>query len=194
MDEKEKVTAAEETETAEPAKKPKKSKKNEEIEKLEAALAEKHDLLLRTAAEFDNYKKRTERERISTAEYSKASVIKTLLPIIDNIDRAAKAEAGSPEYIKGIEMIVKQFEGIASNLGIVEIASEGDVFNPELHEAVMHIEDESLGENVIVSTFASADGKAAFIRKDGNDTVLVAYSNGEVADVCEGASEILLLK
>ena len=149
MDEKEKVTAAEETETAEPAKKTKKSKKNEEIEKLEAALAEKHDLLLRTAAEFDNYKKRTERERISTAEYSKASVIKTLLPIIDNIDRAAKAEAGSPEYIKGIEMIVKQFVSLSDNLGLVPLAKVGDKFDPNFHEAVMHCEDEAFGENEI---------------------------------------------
>ena len=112
-------------------------------------LAEKSDLLLRTAAEFDNYKKRTEREKLNVAEFAKASLIKQLLPILDNIDRSALVEKDTPDYIKGIEMIVKQFEGITSNLGITEIAKVGDTFNPEFHEAVMHIDDETLGENVI---------------------------------------------
>ncbi len=127
----------------------KKNKKDLEIEALKTELAEKSDLLLRTAAEFDNYKKRTEREKLNVAEFAKASLIKQLLPILDNIDRSALVDKDTPDYIKGIEMIVKQFEGITSNLGITEIAKVGDTFNPELHEAVMHIEDESLGENVI---------------------------------------------
>ena len=135
------------TENAKPEKK--KNKKDLEIEALKQELEQKNDLLLRTAAEFDNFKKRTEREKTTVAEFAKAGLIKQLLPILDNIDRAASTDKANPDYIKGIEMIVKQFEGIASNLGIVEIAAEGDVFNPELHEAVMHIEDESLGENVI---------------------------------------------
>ncbi len=127
----------------------KKNKKDLEIEALKTELAEKSDLLLRTAAEFDNYKKRTEREKLNVAEFAKASLIKQLLPILDNIDRSALVEKDTLDYIKGIEMIVKQFEGITSNLGITEIAKVGDTFNPELHEAVMHIEDETLGENVI---------------------------------------------
>ena len=127
----------------------KKNKKDLEIETLKQELEQKNNLLLRTAAEFDNFKKRTEREKTTVAEFAKAGLIKQLLPILDNIDRAAATDKTNPDYIKGIEMIVKQFEGIASNLGIVEIAAEGDVFNPELHEAVMHVEDESLGENVI---------------------------------------------
>ena len=140
----------EQTATPETEKKEKKkSKKDVELEKLKAELAAKEDQLMRTAAEFDNFKKRTERERASIAEFAKAGLIKQLLPILDNIDRAATADHGSADYIKGIEMIVKQFQGIAANLGIVEIASAGDTFNPELHEAVMHIEDENLAENVI---------------------------------------------
>lgn len=146
MDEKEKVVSEE---TTEKKKAPKKSKKDEELLALQEKLAAEHDLLLRTAAEFDNYKKRTERERISTAEYSKASVIKTLLPIIDNIDRAAVAESGSPEYIKGIELIVKQFTSLSENLGLVPLAKIGDKFDPNFHEAVMHCEDEAFGENEI---------------------------------------------
>ena len=127
----------------------KKNKKDLEIESLKAELENKNDLLLRTAAEFDNYKKRTEREKMVVAEFAKAGLIKQLLPILDNIDRAAMVQKDTPDYIKGIEMIVKQFEGIAGNLGITEIAAVGDVFNPEMHEAVMHVEDETLGENVI---------------------------------------------
>ena len=120
-----------------------------ELDKLKAELGQKNDLLLRTAAEFDNFKKRTEREKLTVAEFAKAGLIKQLLPILDNIDRAALSEKGSEDYIKGIEMIVKQFEGVAGNLGIEEIAKVGDTFNPELHEAVMHIEDETVAENTI---------------------------------------------
>lgn len=127
----------------------KKNKKDLEIEALKAELESKNDLLLRTAAEFDNFKKRTEREKMTVAEFAKAGLIKQLLPILDNIDRASLVEKDTPDYVKGIEMIVKQFEGIAGNLGITEVAQVGDAFNPEMHEAVMHIEDETLGENVI---------------------------------------------
>ena len=140
-------TKAPETEKAKPEKK--KNKKDLEIEALKAELEQKNDLLLRTAAEFDNFKKRTEREKLNIAEFAKAGLIKQLLPILDNIDRAGMVEKDTPDYIKGIEMIVKQFEGIAGNLGITEVAQVGDTFNPEMHEAVMHIEDETLGENVI---------------------------------------------
>ena len=143
------VETAEEVKAEKAEKKEKKSKKDSEIEKLKAELENKNDLLLRTAAEFDNFKKRTERERASVAEYAKANIIKQLLPILDNIDRAAGAEKDTPEYIKGIEMIVKQFESLAGVIGIVEVAKEGDTFDPNCHEAVMHIEDETLGENVI---------------------------------------------
>ena len=130
-------------------KKEKKSKKDSEIEKLKAELEQKNDVLLRTAAEFDNYKKRTEREKSGVAEYARAGIIKQLFPILDNIDRAAGADRERPEYIKGIELIVKQLEGLSEKLGIEEIAKQGETFDPNLHEAVMHIEDENLGENVI---------------------------------------------
>lgn len=142
------VAAEKEIETKAP-KKEKKSKKDAEIEKLKEELEKKNDILLRTAAEFDNYKKRTERERAGVAEYARAGIIKKLLPIIDNIERAAGADKESPEYLKGIELIVKQFETLAGNLELTETAKAGDTFDPTLHEAVMHIEDDTLGENVI---------------------------------------------
>ena len=139
------VNATPETEKKEK----KKSKKDAELEALKAELDAKNDQLMRTAAEFDNFKKRTEREKSSVAEFAKAGLIKQLLPILDNIDRAAAADRDSADYIKGIEMIVKQFEAIVSNLNIEQIAKEGDTFDPNFHEAVMHIDDETLGENVI---------------------------------------------
>ena len=136
------------TENAEKKEK-KKPKKESELDKLKAELEAKNDLLIRTAAEFDNYKKRTDRERLSVAEFAKVGIIKKLLPIIDNIERAQSSDKESADYIKGIEMIVKQFEALAQTLEIKEVAVVGDEFDPNLHEAVMHIEDGELGENVI---------------------------------------------
>ena len=130
-------------------KKKKPNKKDEEIAKLTDELAAKSDLLARTAAEFDNYKKRTDREKSGVAEFAKVSVIKTLLPILDNIERAASADRESPDYIKGVELIIKQFGELADNLGITEIGAVGEKFDPNFHDAVMHIEDEEFGENEI---------------------------------------------
>ena len=146
-----KETKVENTEQVKPEPKTRKKwKANAELEKVKAELESKNDLLLRTAAEFDNFKKRTERERLTVAEFAKANIIKELLPILDNIDRAEMLEDKSGEdYIKGIEMIVKQFAALGEKLGIVELAHQGDAFDPNCHEAVMHVEDETLGENVI---------------------------------------------
>ncbi len=124
-----------------------------EFEELKAELEKQKDLLLRTAAEFDNFKKRTERERLSVAEYAKASVIKQLLPVFDNVDRAESADKESAEYAKGIELIVKQLNEVVTNLGIVETGAVGDVFDPNVHEAVMHVEDDAAKENTIVEVF-----------------------------------------
>lgn len=150
MSEEKKATEQPVEETKETAKKEKKTKKDKELEALKQELDSKNDLLLRTAAEFDNYKKRTDRERASIAEFAKANVVKEILPILDNIDRAALMEdKTSPDYIKGIELIVKQLEAIGGKIGITEIAQVGDTFDPNCHEAVMHIDDENFGENVI---------------------------------------------
>ena len=140
---------AEENKAPETETKPKKTRNNAEAEKLNAELNAVNDLLLRTAAEFDNYKKRTEREKLSVAEYAKANVMKTLLPILDNADRAAAFEAGTEQYNKGIEMIVKELGTLAEKLGLREIGTVGEAFNPEIHEAIMHIEDENFGENTV---------------------------------------------
>lgn len=130
-------------------KKPKKSKKNEEVEKLKEELDKTKDLLSRTAAEFDNFKKRNERERLSVAEYAKASMFKDFLPVLDNAYRALAAQSDSEDYSKGLEMIIKQFTNIPEKMNVTSLAKVGDEFDPNCHEAVMHIEDSELGENVI---------------------------------------------
>lgn len=136
-------------EKSEKASKAKKPKVNAEAEKLKTELAAQKELLMRTAAEFDNFKKRTEREKLHTAEYAKAAVVKELLPVLDNAVRALAADPNSPDYAKGIEMIVKQMRGLVDGLGLVELAEVGDSFDPQIHEAVMHIEDPEKGENEI---------------------------------------------
>lgn len=145
----EEVKNTEETEEKKESAPKKKSKKDKELEELKAELEKNKDLLLRTAAEFDNYKKRTEKEKVFTAEYAKASVMKTLLPILDNAERANEFEQGTEQYNKGIELIVKQLSDLSGKLGLTEIGAVGETFDPNLHEAIMHIEDENLGENVI---------------------------------------------
>lgn len=152
MEEKDVKATEEKTSTAAaPEKKPKKKvdSKTAEIEKLKAELLEQKDLLLRTAAEFDNYKRRTQEQSITAAEYTKAQMLKKLLPVFDNVDRANAADKESPDYAKGVELTVKMLAEAVQNLGMIEIGKVGDKFDPNLHEAVMHIEDESLGENVI---------------------------------------------
>ncbi len=150
MTEENKTVSTEETvEEPKATEKPKKAKKANEVEKLKKELEELNDRFLRTAAEFDNFKKRTEREKLTIAEYAKAQVMKNLLPILDNADRAAEYEHGTEQFNKGIEMIVKQLNDLSSKLGLVELGVVGEEFNPEIHEAIMHVEDETLGENVV---------------------------------------------
>lgn len=145
----EKTTANEEQEKA-PKKSTKKvSKSAMEIGKLKEELKNQKELLLRTAAEFDNYKKRTERERITFAEFNKAQLLKIFLPVFDNVERANSADKDSDDYKKGIEMIVKQLSESVGKLGLVTFGEEGEIFDPQLHEAVMHEENEELPENSI---------------------------------------------
>ena len=142
----------EKSEPAAPEQKPKKVKKSKSAEnQLKEQLAEQKELLMRTAAEFDNFKKRTEREKLKTAEYSKAKLIEKLLPIIDNANRALGVDPQNPDYAKGIEMIVKQLCNTVNDFGLEELAAVGDVFDPNIHEAVMHVEDPEKTENEIVA-------------------------------------------
>lgn len=124
-------------------------------EKSEKALKDSEDKFLRLAAEYDNFRKRSFKEKDDIRVSSKTDVVEKLLPIIDNFERAAlNGTSELEDYRKGIEMTFRQFSDILSSLGVEAFGAEGDAFDPNLHNAVMHVEDEALGENVIVQVFS----------------------------------------
>ena len=126
-----------------------------ETEKLQAALNDANDKFLRLAAEYDNYRKRTAKEKAELNNACKCAVIAELLPVIDNLDRAlAHNTDNADEYKKGVEMIGSQFGAVLEKLGVESFGEAGDAFDPNLHNAVMHIEDENLGENAVAAVFA----------------------------------------
>ena len=142
------------TEKPEKEKKSKDSKKDseleEKIESLEKQLAETKDMLLRTAAEYDNFKKRETANREKSANFVKGDTIKALLPSIDNISRAMAADESSPEYAKGVAMTIKGLIDALKKLGLEEINPVNEPFDVNLHQAVMRVEDDSVGENIVV--------------------------------------------
>ena len=136
-------------------KKEKEVKEESNEEKLQKQLDEKNDQLLRIAAEYDNFRKRSQREKDALYVDCKASVIKELLPVADNFDRIfANPDITFEDYKKGVEMTFKQFENVFKDLKVESFGEEGEEFDPNFHNAVMHSEDENLGENVITNVFA----------------------------------------
>ena len=123
-----------------------------QLEKVKAELEKQKDLALRTAAEFDNFKKRTEREKYASLEFMKADILKTFLPVLDNFGRALDTDPNGEDFQKGIELISKQLTDVMVKLGLSEIDDEGKEFNPAFHQAVLHIDDENVSENTIVKT------------------------------------------
>ncbi len=125
-----------------------------EIELLQQELAAQKDLLLRTAAEYDNFKKRTQREREELSTFTKCSVMKELLPALDNLDRAADAGIENPEeYKKGMDMSMKSLFEALTKIGLKEIETEGKEFDPNYHYAISKIDDENLGANSIAQVY-----------------------------------------
>jgi len=123
-------------------------------EKLQKELDEKNNQLLRLAAEYDNFRKRSQREKDALYIECKAGVIKELLPVADNFDRIfANPDASYEDFKKGVEMTYKQWNNVFASLKIEAFGEVGEEFDPNLHNAVMHNEDESLGENVIAQVF-----------------------------------------
>ena len=124
-------------------------------EQLQKALDEKNDQFLRLYAEFDNFRKRSQKEKQDIYTSSKADVIKELLPVMDNFDRAANnTECSFEDYKKGIDLIFNQFSEILKKTGVESYGERGDAFDPNIHNAVMTVEDEELGENQIASVFS----------------------------------------
>lgn len=147
--------AAESEETAEDATKKKrffekkKDKRDEQIEDLT-------DKLKRQMAEFDNYRKRTEKEKSAMYEVGAKDVIEKMLPIVDNFERGLATvteEQKNDPFVEGMEKVYKHLMTTLEGIGVKPIEAVGQEFNPDLHNAVMHIEDEELGENVIAEEF-----------------------------------------
>lgn len=154
MEKEEKITNEQELETEEITEEA--DAKEDKISELEEKLKEGEDKYLRLYAEFDNYKKRTEKEK--NARYADALIdtAAEFLPVLDNLERALAAEAVSEDAkaIKdGVDMIQKQMKEILEKLKISEINALGEEFNPNLHNAVMHIEDDAVTENTVVEEF-----------------------------------------
>lgn len=123
-------------------------------EKLKKELDEQNDKFLRLYAEYDNFRKRSQKEKADIYASSKADVIKEMLPVIDNFDRASNnTECSFEDYKKGIDLIFNQFSEIFKKLGVESYGERGDAFDPNIHNAVMTVEDEELGENVIAEVF-----------------------------------------
>ena len=118
-----------------------------------AKLAEQEDKFLRLAAEYDNFRKRTAKEREALWTDVKANTAAVFLPVYDNLERAIKQETADEAYKKGVEMTMNQLKEVFTSLGIEEIPALGQTFDPNLHNAVMHIDDENFGENEIAEVF-----------------------------------------
>ena len=114
---------------------------------------ELYDKHLRTLAEYENYKRRTQKEKDEIYMNAQIDTIENLLPVLDNLERAISSEESSP-FKDGVEMIVKQLIETLGKMGVSEIEAVGKSFDPNLHNAVMHIEDESFGESVVAEQFA----------------------------------------
>ncbi len=100
-------------------------------------------------AEFDNYRKRSEKEKADSYDYAVSNTLAEMLPIIDNFERALKVESTDKALYAGVEMIYKQIMGVLEKLHVTPIEATGKEFDPNLHNAIMHIDDESLGENIV---------------------------------------------
>ena len=124
-----------------------------ELESLKTQVAQQEDKYLRLAAEYDNYRRRTTREKEAIWNDAKAEAAVAFLPVYDNLERALKQETADEAYKKGVEMTMTQLKSVLEKLGITEIDALGKPFDPALHNAVMHVEDENLGENTVAEVF-----------------------------------------
>lgn len=125
----------------------------EELEKLRKQMDEKEEQYLRLAAEYDNFRKRSQKEKEGIYQGAKSDAVAAFLPVYDNLERALKQETADEAYKKGVEMTMTGLKEILSKLGVEEIPALGETFDPALHNAVMHVEDENAGENTVVDVF-----------------------------------------
>ena len=116
-------------------------------------MAQQEDKYLRLAAEYDNYRRRTAKEKDSIWNDAKADAAVAFLPVYDNLERALKQETADEAFKKGVEMTMTQLKTVLEKLGITEIPALGETFDPNLHNAVMHVEDENFGVNTVCDVF-----------------------------------------
>lgn len=129
---------------------------NNKKDQKDAVIEDLNDRLKRQMAEFDNYRKRTDKEKSAMFEMGASDVVKKLLPIVDNFERGFKSvteEELQTPFAKGMDMVYKQTIKMLEDLQVKPIEAVGSEFNPEFHNAVMHVEDDSQGENIIVEEF-----------------------------------------
>ena len=122
----------------------------EQMEQLAKMVSDASDKYLRLAAEYDNYRKRTTKEKENTYADAKADTVKEFLGVLDNLERGlAQFDEGDP-HRQGMELICRQFLAVLEKLGVTRIEAQGQPFDPQKHDAVMHVEDENVGENTVV--------------------------------------------
>ena len=124
-----------------------------EVNPWEQKYNDEHDSYLRLAADYDNFRKRTIKEKEASYGNGKADAIEKLLPVYDNLERALNQPTEDEAYKKGVEMTMTQLISIFNSLGVEIYGAEGDMFDPELHNAVLHIDDENIAENTITQVF-----------------------------------------
>lgn len=149
---KEKVTQTEEQQEV-PAEKTELETVKEELEAIKAEKDELYDKYLRTLAEYDNFRKRSQREKDAIYGDATAESVKKLLPVLDSFERALNYECKDEEFKKGISLIQNTLKEVFDSMGVKEIPDVGEQFDPNLHEAVMHTEDPAYGENVITDCY-----------------------------------------
>lgn len=151
---KEKDIEKNEAEDAEKKQDEKTDESAEEIKKLQDDYAALNEKYLRMLAEYDNFRKRTQKDLDSRVSNTKVDVFSKILPVADNFERAAfNADTDAESYRKGIEMTVNQFLEILKGMGVEAFGAPGEQFDPNIHNGIMHVDDESLGENEIVDVF-----------------------------------------
>ena len=143
-------------------KKPDKKELEKELEALKKELAEQNDKYLRMAAEYDNFRRRSREERDAVYENALCDTVSELLPVVDNLERAAMYDDG--EKVKeGLLMTAKATISVFEKMGVEEFGAVGDVFDPNVHNAVLHVEDEAFGEGEIVEVFQKGYKKGKHI-------------------------------
>ncbi len=125
----------------------------EVLDDMQADLKAKEDQLLRLAAEFDNFRRRTQKEKEGIWGDATAAAVSALLPVYDNLERALNQETADEAYKKGVEMTMTGLKKAFEGLGVTEIDAAGQSFDPNVHNAVMHVEDENFGENTVCEVF-----------------------------------------